>query len=334
MSSLLYLFLDGVGLGPDSADNPFASASTPNLHALIGRPLIGGPEVARDGLLFRGIDATMGVDGLPQSATGQTALFTGVNAAQAVGMHIATYPTAPLREIIARHSLFKRAAEAGRRVTFANPFHAVYWQAVEEGRAKLSATTLAIKAAGVGFRDLSDLERGEAVLWDLTHEVVRLGRPPRRIRASRNGPLAESGERELKQAAREQPFPLAPLSPEEAGRRLAVLAAAHELTLYESFLTDLAGHRRLTFSAEQIIATIDSFLGAVVNHRSPHTTLVLSSDHGNLETRSFKGHTRNPVPLLVVGPAADHFSDVRDITRIAPAILRALGVVEPPPPSR
>lgn len=326
MNRVLYIFLDGVGLGPDSDDNPFAAAPTPHLRALIDRPLIDGPDVARDGMLFRGIDATMGVDGLPQSATGQTALFTGVNAAQAVGMHVATYPTAPLREIIARHSVFKRAVEAGRRVTFANPFHAVYWQAVAEGHAKLSATTLAIKAAGVPFRDLSDLERGEAVFWDITHEVARLGRPPRRPRhvvtASRSVPPATANRDN-------RPFPIAPISPEEAGRRLAALAAAHDLTLFESFLTDLAGHRRLPAGSDQVIVTVDAFLGGVLRHRLPDITLILTSDHGNLETRSFKGHTRNPVPLLVVGPAVEHFRHVRAITQIAPAILRALDVAEP-----
>ena len=317
MTSILYIFFDGVGLGPDSDDNPLASARTPNLRAVLGRPLIAGEEIVRDGFLFRGIDATMGVDGLPQSATGQTALFTGINAAQAVGMHVATYPTRPLRELIAQHSLFKRAVEAGRRVTFANPFHAVYWQAVEEGRARLSATTLAIKASGVPFRDLTDLERGEAVFWDITHEIARLGRPPRRTRASRDG--------DPPRAAREYVLPLPPITPGEAGRRLAALAAAHDLTLYESFLTDLAGHRRLPIAPESIIETIDAFFGAVLVHRALDTTLVLTSDHGNLETRSFKGHTVNPVPLLVSGPTAEHFHAVREITEVAPAILRALG---------
>ena len=314
--SILYIFLDGVGLGPDSDDNPFALARTPNLRAALGRPLIDGEEVRRDDFLFRGIDATMGVEGLPQSATGQTALFTGVNAAQAVGMHVATYPTRPLRDLIAQHSLFKRAAEAGCRVTFANPFHAIYWQAVEEGHARLSATTLAIKASGAPFRDLSDLERGEAVFWDITHEIARLGRPPRRTRAGRDG--------DSPRPAREYVLPLPTITPGDAGQRLAALAAAHDLTLYESFLTDLAGHRRLPVTPESVIETIDAFFGSVLAHRAPDTTLVLTSDHGNLETRSFKGHTVNPVPLIVAGPAVARFRDVRDITQVAPAILRAL----------
>lgn len=317
MHSILYLFLDGVGLGPDSDDNPFASTATPHLRHLIGRPFIDGPILSRDGLLFRGIDATLEVEGLPQSATGQTALFTGINAARAVGMHIATYPTQALRDIIARHSIFKRAAAAGRRVTFANPFHEVYWRAVAEGRVRLSATTLAIQAAGVTFRDLADLERGEAVFWDITHEAAatRRFRPRARRRADGND-----------EPAPDYAFPVAPITADEAGRRLARLAAAHDLTLYESFLTDLSGHRRLPFTVEAVIATVDAFLGGVLRHRPPGTTLVLTSDHGNLETRSFKGHTLNPVPLLVVGPAVEHFRHVTDITQIAPAILGALGV--------
>jgi hypothetical protein len=314
---VLYIFLDGVGLGPDTDDNPFASARTPHLRALLDRPLVAGPEIVRDGFLFRGLDATMGVEGLPQSATGQTALFTGVNAARAVGMHVATYPTQQLRDILARHSLFKRAAEAGLRITFANPFHAVYWRAVEEGHLRLSATTLAMKASGAPFRDLADLERGEAVFWDITHEVAKGGRPTGR-RSRRNAEEA--------QPRRDPPFPIPPIAADEAGRRLAALAAAHHLTLYESFLTDLSRHRRLSLPPEQVIATVDAFLGGVLRHRAPNTTLVLTSDHGNLETRSFKGHTLNPVPLLVVGPAVEHFSDVRDITQVAPAILRALNI--------
>jgi len=322
MHSLLYLFLDGIGLAPESDDNPIASARTPHLRSLLGRPLLAGPDIVSEHLIFRGIDATMGVAGLPQSATGQTALFTGVNAAQLVGMHIATYPTAPLREIIARQSIFKSAAEAGRRVTFANPFHALYWKAVDEGHVKLSATTLAFQASGAPFRDLHDLERGAAVFWDITHEVARLGRPLRRTRASPNAEAAESDR---------QRFPVPPISPEEAGRRLAVLAADHHLTLYESFLTDLAGHRRLGIDAERVISTIDAFVGAVARHRAPDTTIVLTSDHGNVETRSFKGHTLNRVPLVVIGPAAAHFRNIRSITQVASAILRALDINAPTP---
>jgi alkaline phosphatase len=35
-------------------------------------------------------------------------------------------------------------------------------------------------------------------------------------------------------------------------------------------------------------------------------------------------HTRNPVPLLVIGPAAEHFAKVEDITQIADTIIEVM----------
>ena len=54
-----------------------------------------------------------------------------------------------------------------------------------------------------------------------------------------------------------------------------------------------------------MLPRLDAFLGSVVAHLPPDTTLVLSSDHGNVEDATTKAHTTNPVPLLVVGPGAE-----------------------------
>src|SRR5919107_1873295 len=97
--SLIFIFLDGVGLAAAGPDNPLASADTPALRALLGGPLtieqVRGWETSAaqgertDGgcgpdllvppassnpqtpipILFKAIDATLGVDGLPQSGT-------------------------------------------------------------------------------------------------------------------------------------------------------------------------------------------------------------------------------------------------------------------------
>jgi 2,3-bisphosphoglycerate-independent phosphoglycerate mutase len=53
--------------------------------------------------------------------------------------------------------------------------------------------------------------------------------------------------------------------------------------------------------------------------------LVICSDHGNVEDASTKMHTTNPVPLLVVGPAANGFCEAVDITDVAPLILSLFG---------
>ena len=43
-------------------------------------------------------------------------------------------------------------------------------------------------------------------------------------------------------------------------------------------------------------------------------TLVVTSDHGNVEDLSVKTHTYNPVPLIVSGPHAAQFNEITDLT--------------------
>ncbi len=288
---VLFLFLDGVGLAPAGPNNPLSTVPMPRLGEWLGGPLTLDRAVQIDNLHYSALDACLGVPGLPQSATGQTALFTGVNAPALVGEHVTAHPTRPLRAVIAEYSLLKRAAEAGARVLFANAHSERFWQAVREGKRHLGASTLTALAAGAPIPTLADLLAGRAVLWDITHEVA----------------TAYLG------------YDLPLISPEEAGVRLADLMAEYDLVLYESFLTDLAGHRRI--DPAWVLPRLDAFLGSVLDHLPPDTTLVLSSDHGNLEDATTKVHTVNPVPLLAVGPAAGRFCQATAITDLVPPIL-------------
>ena len=244
---------------------------------------------------MRPLDACLGVPGLPQSATGQTALFTGINAPLLAGDHVTAHPTQALRQVIAEHSLLKQAAALGARVLLANAHSAGFWERVRQRKLRLGASTLTAMAAGAPIPTMADLAAGRAVLWDITHEIS-----------------SEHMKREL---------PV--IRPQEAGRRLASLSAAYDLVLYETFLPDLAGHRRL--EPEWVLTRLDSFLGSVLAHLPSDVTLVLSSDHGNIEDMSTKSHTANTVPLLAVGPAADAFCHATAITHVAPAILSVIG---------
>ncbi|HEY64441.1 MAG TPA: metalloenzyme [Caldilineae bacterium] len=296
MTRVCFVFFDGVGLGPEGEVNPLSYTDTPTIRGLLGRPLVLSPPIEHDHVLLRPLDACLGVEGLPQSATGQTSLFTGVNAAQAVGRHLSAFPTAALREIIAEHSLLKQAKEMGRRVTFANAYSPQYWDLAKARRFRHSATTWVNMAAGLPFRDFEDLARGRAVYWDITHWVMQ----------QRNG----------------NGLPL--IEPEEAGRRLANLVAEHDLVLYESFLPDLVGHRRLDVAPEGVVTLLDRFLAGLLAHLPRDATLVVASDHGNIEDMSTKAHTYYPVPLLAVGPGAAAFQDAQSITDVTPTILRLL----------
>jgi len=272
-------------------------------------------------VLFKAIDATLGVDGLPQSGTGQTALLAGVNAAALHGRHQPHVPPVALRALLAERSIFRRVIARGGRATFANPFGPGYWQAVAARRIRRSASVIAAEGAGLRFRDGDDLRNGRAVSWDVTNAAMR---------------------------ARDIEAPL--VAPAQAGRHLAQLAHDHDLIFYESFLPDLAGHGRLTnderrttndqssetdvlssfvlrpWSAEaqihQAMALLDRLLGGALAALRPEDTLLLTSDHGNVESIAAPTHTRNPVPLLVVGPAAHAFKPVESIMELADVIER------------
>lgn len=299
---VLFVFLDGVGLAPPGPANPFGQVPMPHLEGLLGGPLVwppaggspGGGAVGSNGLLYRALDACLGVEGLPQSATGQASLFTGSNAAALAGQHVTAFPTGVLRDLIAQSSLLKQAADGGARVLFANAHSERFWELVRSGKRRLGASTLTALAAGCSIPTLADLAEGRAVLWDITHEIA-------------NSYLT---------------YDLPLVDPHEAGARLARLTAEFDLALYESFLTDLAGHRRI--EAEWVLARIDAFLGGLFENLPDGATWVLCSDHGNLEDTSTKMHTANPVPLLVTGPGAACFAGASAITDVAPAILAVL----------
>ncbi len=298
MVPVLLLFLDGVGLGEeDPQHNPWVRAHTPVLRGLLGRPLAGLERIERDGLLLTPANATLGVPGLPQSATGQTALLTGLNAPAIVGRHVTAYPTAELRDLLVRGSLFARLGRAGRAVTLANAYTPEYHQAVADRQLRHAAFTFAAVSAGLPLRTVEELRRREAVFHDLSNTRPR-------------------------QWGHDVPA----ITPREAGDDLVRLAVAHDLTAFEFFLSDLAAHGRAPLTGIDVVEMVDELLGGVLEGLPAGVTVVVTSDHGNLEDERTSGHTRNPVPTLVIGPAWTHFKGVSAITDVAPAVAAAIGV--------
>jgi len=301
---VLLFFIDGLGVGPpDPKANPLVVASMPAMRSLLGgAPLASGSlprhTTERAAVLT---DACLDVPGLPQSATGQTSIFTGKNGAQAIGRHLNYYPTPTLRSILNQDSIFKQVAQTGRTVTFLNAFRPQFFDWVAAGqppnpdrRFRPSASTVAGLAAGVStFRSLDQLRAGQAVGFDIDHHLMRT-----------------------------RGYDLSPVAPEEAGRRAARVAADHHFTLYEHFLTDTAGHSRSMEAAVVALERVDRFLAGLLANRDPDQLLIITSDHGNVEDLSVKTHTRNPVPTILVGPGAEHgATQIRSLTDITPTIL-------------
>ena len=137
---VLLLFVDGLGLGgSDPAVNPVVGGACPALARLLAEEAVP-------------VDACLGVPGLPQSATGQAALLTGVNAPRAMGRHVEGFPGPALQEIVREHNLLRAAAAAGLRVTLANAYFmdSVTMAAIR----RPSVTTVAALSAGVPLREI------------------------------------------------------------------------------------------------------------------------------------------------------------------------------------
>lgn len=119
------LFLDGVGIGRRDPDtNPFFAADFPALRTLSGGEVPSLESLASDGFGSRcmPIDATLGVEGLPQSGTGQTTLFTGINGARLIGKHFGPHPYSTLKPLIREKNIFRQLHEHGKTTCFANAF--------------------------------------------------------------------------------------------------------------------------------------------------------------------------------------------------------------------
>jgi hypothetical protein len=291
------IFLDGVGLGENNPDvNPLARAHMPTVAGLLGGPLVldGGARTTSLATLIP-TDATLGVDGLPQSATGQTTLLTGVNAAQVLGRHWGPYPDDALRQIISDESIFRKLNDRGQNGAFANAYPERYFAEVERGKRGLSATGLAARAGGLRLRDHNDLRQGQALSAFFTNQGWRdvLG----------YGDLPD-------------------LTLHQAGRQLADLAARCHFTLFEHYYTDICGHHQDWPQAVQTLESLDAFLGGVLDGLTDDMLLIVTSDHGNIEDLTVRGHTLHRVPTLLVGKRRNEAAGgVSSLADIAPMIL-------------
>lgn len=294
--SVLLIFVDGLGIGTRGAHNPLDALGEEAgpLAFFEGEE----PRLPSGGVLVR-TDARLGVEGRPQSASGQTTILTGVNAPALLGYHKQGFPNEEMRDIIREHSVFLQLKRLG---VGPNVFANTYTRRFFEERPRwVSATTVAVEAAGLRFNTVEDLRAGRSVFHDFTNRL-----------------LAERGE-----SAPER-------TPEEAAGVLARLASGHRFTLYEHFLTDRMGHDQNFEGARETLGNLARFVRAVLERVDlARTNVLLTSDHGNVEDLSVRNHTLNPVPTLAWGPARELVRGrVRSLADITPTILEILKPAE------
>lgn len=292
---VIVVFLDGVGLGAaDSGANPFMHVDMPAMQALLGVPhltLEAAGTVGRQAALL-GLDARMGVPGLPQSATGQTTILTGHNAAALIGEHYGPYPNPRLRDMLARDSLFKALLQAGQPVAYANAYPTRFLDRVRRGKGRLSANTHAAFKAGLKLRSGDDLRRGRAISAFLSNDFW----PDPDVSLPR-------------------------LTARQAGGQLADLAREHTLTFFEFWYPDLLGHKMKRDESIAMLAMLDDFLAGVWEAMDIGNSLLLVvSDHGNFEDWTTSKHTKNPALTMLAGagfkalaPQLSSLADVKPV---------------------
>ena len=239
------------------------------------------------------IDACLGVAGLPQSATGQATLFTGRNAAAYMGRHVEGFPGPTLRKFVEQDNVFLALKTMGRRGRFADGYMAETVDEIRNRRFRSVTTTAALTVPEV-ISLKADILANQAVLHDLTRAVI--------VSKGYNGPL---------------------VTPAAAADHLVQVALGYDYTLFEYFLTDRAGHSGSYDMAAEVLRSLDAFFATLFPLAIElGFAIAMTSDHGNIESLSAKGHTRNPVPLVACGPGAETLlAKSESLADVTPAIL-------------
>ena len=278
---LIYLFVDGLGLREPAADNPVNSEVCPTLWRLIERH-------------SKPIDACLGIDGPPQSATGQATMFTGVNCPKAMQRHCEGFPGPALRKIVEEDNLFLQLKKRGKKICFADAYLVDSVDELASRRFK-SVTTVMALTAPESVSTADDLLMDNALMQDITRETIQDRYP--------NIPI---------------------IPPQRAAEHLFSIALNNDFTLYEFFQSDVAGHSMDYTRACAVLRVYDRFLAALTRlAAAAGITILLTSDHGNVESMSERGHTFNPVPLIVVGPHEESIrNSVNSLVDVTPTILK------------
>jgi len=295
---VIFLFLDGVGLGEDDpAVNPLAAAHYPTLDRL----LAGHKPVAATGRLSTAaaelipVDANLGVAGRPQSATGQTAILTGINAPLQLGEHYGPRPDERVRAILRQANLFGRLRAHGLDTYFCNAYPQGYFDVINRGKRLLSAIPYAATMAGQALPTAYDLYTKRALAADFTNQ----------------------GWRDHLGYADVPVFAAA-----AAGAHLWQIAQDYHFTFFEHWQTDVLGHRGDLAAAVANFLCFDGFLAGLLQAADlAQTLIVVTSDHGNVEDCRHGKHTTNPALTLLVGAASQHYAtQIQTLADFAPVI--------------
>lgn len=294
MNKVIFIFLDGVGIGKkDKEFNPFFKYEFKTFTKIFGSvPSIDNPFLVNKNHYLTSVDTCLGVKDLPQSGTGQTSIFCGINAAKYLGRHFGPYPHSSLHNLIKEKNLFLHLKKKGYKPFFANAYPEIYFNHINkysDNYSGISVPTLCCLYSDCRLNNYDDLLMGNALSPEIdNHRWVE----------------------NLK-------YNLPIISSEKAAENLLKKIETYDFILFEYFYTDYLGHGRLKESFDRLFNTLDNFLLTVLNNYDKNTTIIITTDHGNIEDLSTKSHTYNNGLLIISGNNAEKaINKIKDISQI------------------
>ena len=217
------------------------------------------------------------------------------------------FPGPTLRAAIHEYSIIKRFTDLGYQASLLNAYSEKYLKKLESLPRFASASTHTQRASGQPLLTLDDLEKGNALFMDITHQIMHQYYPEAKDR-----------------------FPI--VSARSRGADAARIMKKYELVIFEYFISDKAGHSMDFDAAQFVIETLEQFIEGICEALSDDDTLIISSDHGNLEDLSVKTHTMNHVPLLVFGHLKHEFQNNMTYLYDIPRRIYDIFGIQPQPP--
>jgi hypothetical protein len=306
MPRLIFIFLDGVGIGKPLKSNPFYAAKTEFL------PFYNFHNTMPDKTPIKAIDSLLGIDGVPQSATGQTSLYTGENIPAILNKHKGSFPDKIMRRFIKQKNIFSSLKNKNLKVKFINSYPVYskfftnkYVKILDNGRfffsdefphifkKRISTTSCMMISNGLIPFDEKDIINERSIYQDFTNCSL--------IKKGLNVPAFTS---------------------EKAAEIIYNSSKGFDFVLYEYFQTDIYGHRHSINDCIYLLKKLNKLIGKLITLLDENRdTLLITSDHGNIEDCSNRTHTLNPVPLIVWGNKSDKLRNrIKSLVDVTPAI--------------
>ncbi len=176
---------------------------------------------------------------MPQSATGQAVLLTGINIPAELDYHYGPKPNPEVAQYLDGKTIFAKTVKAGKKTALLNAYPSRYFEGIDSGKRLYSSIPLALTNAGLPLFTQDDYYAGRALSADFT------GKGWREFMKLSDAPLFE---------------------PEEAGKKLAELAKQYDFSFFEYWASDYAGHKQDMDSAVRQLERFDGVLKGLLEY--------------------------------------------------------------------